>query len=771
MSSKSSDDIKIASQNHLRCGECLRFRSIVESTGKCRLSQFEVNKTSQACKRFVKKIRVEKREDGWFVVADPANEAIGPFKLFNNMDATELGPQFAVLPKRIFEAILAVPESEVEKFPQLKPKGERKMRSQADKLILLCLAKEPELFHDQTKTTYVRIKQNSVNVTLPIRSKPFKALLANLLWQSEEKAPGSEALYGAINVLKAKALFEGKKYTLYNRAAPASDGFWIDMSDDKWRAIKATAEGWQIVEDPPILFKRYSHQRPLVEPKPGGDPWRFLDFVNIDEKDEDTRLLLLCAIISGFIPLIAHVIIVLYGIQGSGKSMLFKLIRSLIDPSAVEVLTLPRDERERVQQLDHHWCAFYDNVTKLATWMSDTLCRATTGGGFTKRELYTDDSDIVYSFKRCVGLNGINIAAQRGDLLDRALLVGLQNIPKNKRRTEKELLTEFENCKAEILGGFLDTLVKAIQLYPSVNPKELFRMADFTRWGCAIAIALGQTQEDFIKAYESKVKAQIEEAAHSSPVATVLLDYMDSLVQAGNPDGSEKWEGTGSSLYKNLVDHAKKLEISTRQKAWPKAPHILVRQLNELAPSLKSLGWEVVTGLHTGSARRIVISSVPSVSNVNGKDDVANATNTSFPSSSRVSIDDLTDVHWSNSFFAKKVCGVCGFERMTSWQADTTKRTKIPICEDCDTPSPLAQPPRCPECTSQKIWKDGLRYTKHGDVHSGHKTDGTVVASEALGSCAAGPSGPNFLLFRPLFLPSMLLLVEAAFPPTISICL
>lgn len=33
-----------------------------------------------------------------------------------------------------------------------------------------------------------------------------------------------------------------------------------------------------------------------------------------------------------------------------------------------------------------------------------------------------------------------------------------------------------------------------------------------------------------------------------------------------------------------------------------------------------------------------------------------------------------------------------------------------------DLPSPLAQPPRCPECTSQKVWRDGLRYTKNGDV-------------------------------------------------------
>lgn len=282
---------------------------------------------------------------------------------------------------------------------------------------------------------------------------------------------------------------------------------------------------------------------------------------------------------------------------------MFKFIRRIIDPSILEVLTLPRDERERVQQLDHNWCAFYDNVTSLPTWMSDTLCRAATGSGFTKRELYSDDSDVIYNFKRCVGLNGINIAAQRGDLLDRILLVGLSDIAKEKRKTEAQLLSEFEKCKAEILGGFLDTLVKALQLYPSINPKGLFRMADFTRWGCAITVALGKTEKDFIDAYEEKVNSQIEEAAHSSCVATVLLDLLEAR---------KKWDDTPTKLYKALLDQAKSLEISTHQKEWPKAPHVLVRKLNELAPSLKALGWEIST-VKSGATKRIIVNSVPSV--------------------------------------------------------------------------------------------------------------------------------------------------------------
>jgi hypothetical protein len=202
---------------------------------------------------------------------------------------------------------------------------ESKKESQADRLVNLCLSQAPVFFHDQHKTPFVRVRQKDVNVIMPIRSRQFKTFLANLMWQTEEKVPGNEGLNSAINVLQGKALLEGKQFTLYNRVAPAEDGFWIDMSDDKWRAIKVDAQGWRIVNNPPIMFRRYSHQLPLTEPVHGGDPWRLLVFFNIKEEDNETRLTLMCACASYYVPLIPHPILVLSGIQGSGKSWLFKL--------------------------------------------------------------------------------------------------------------------------------------------------------------------------------------------------------------------------------------------------------------------------------------------------------------------------------------------------------------------------------------------------------------------------------------------------------------
>jgi hypothetical protein len=474
--------------------------------------------------------------------------------------------------------------------------------SQATRLVRLFLRRNPTLFHDQYQVPHVRVSVNGARVTLPVNDRKLKVLLAQLLWEAEGTAPSGASVRAAINVLTAKALYEGAQHALHVRVAPDDDGIWIDMADARWRAIHVTDRGWMIVDDPPILFRRYSHMQPLGEPTRGGDPWRLLTFLNIPAYDADTRLLLLCTVASYLIPEIPHPILVVYGTQGSAKTMLMKLIRSLIDPSSVELLSIPRGETERVQQLAHHWLAFYDNLTRVDAWMSDAFCRAATGGGFTKRKLYSDDADVIYTYRRCIGLNGINVAAQRGDLLDRSLLVELRAIPDAARRTERDLLDAFDAVKPEILGGFLDVLVAALPRYQSTQVHATSRMADYARWGCVIAQALGSTQNAFLAAYARKNRLQIEEAAHSSPIATALLAFMHARGAA--------WRGTPTDLYIALNGCARAIGISTQQRAWPKAPHVLVRYLNELTPALAQLGLKCETGRHTGTRREVMIRPI-----------------------------------------------------------------------------------------------------------------------------------------------------------------
>lgn len=549
--------------------------------------------------------------------------------------------------------------------------------SQADRLIKLCEQENVDLFHDQYKTPFARVKlpcdtcdtcdKNSLSesftpqpsnlaifpdsrsangtianiarkneeplkvsdrvqisqniaisqsktVTLPIRGKLFKSWLSGLMWNKESKAPSSEGLQSALNVLTAKAVLEGKEYMLYNRVAPAEDGIWIDMCDECWRAIKVTGEGWVVVDEPPILFKRQNHQKPLINPVQLSDEevniysYRLLDYFNTDKSDTETNFALIVTIISYFIPLIAHAALVVHGPQGTAKSYLFKLTRELIDPSVLDLLTLPRDDKELAQQLAHNYMALYDNLSYLPSWASDMFCKAVTGTGISKRELYSDDDDTIYSFKRCIGLNGINIAAQRGDLLQRSLLVGLVRVPKEKRKTEDEINNQFQEEAPKILGALLTVLAKAIKLYPDVHPTYYFRLADFTRWGCAISCALGKTEQDFISAYNRKVQLQDEETINSSPLATVMLDFCKKNIRATKVVPFAIWEGTATELLSKLTALAVSSGVNVREREkWPQAANSLSRALNRVADALLALGCEVT--MKEGTPRKVVVNA------------------------------------------------------------------------------------------------------------------------------------------------------------------
>jgi len=304
---------------------------------------------------------------------------------------------------------------------------------------------------------------------------------------------------------------------------------------------------------------------------------------------------------------------VFFGPQGSGKTWSLRVVRNLVDPSLLDLLSLPRREREVIQNLDHHWCSFYDNVGRIPTWCSNVFCRAITGTGVSKRALYTDDDDVIYNYHRCVGLTDINIAAERGDMLQRSLLLGLLAIPKCDRKTEKQLKNSFEKERQSILGAMLDVLVRAIRIYPTIKLEGLNRMADYVVWGCAITEALGIDKKHFLEAYEENINAQNLEVVRASPISDVLVKLMET-----NPLGG--WKGTPSQLYSELEEKAKELKISTRQKAWPKKPHVLTRRLNELAPSLPSIGYQIEMS-RSGKSRLICINSVTSVTSVTRQED------------------------------------------------------------------------------------------------------------------------------------------------------
>ncbi len=511
--------------------------------------------------------------------------------------------------RTVFESIQKKAD---ESLAQYENKEEAKS-SIAKKIIEMILEQGPELMHDNIGTTFMRVRIGDHFETHPIKSTHVRLWVAREFWNRAGKPAKPEYIKQALEVISSMAMFDGKEKSMANRMGEADSAFWYDLCDPKWNAVRIDSEGWKIIDNPPSIFRRHKHQLPQVHPI-NGDVARILEFVNIS--DEQQRLLLQVYIVACFVPNIPHPIPVLFGSQGSAKSTFLRVLRRIIDPSSIELLALPTQSEQLVQQLSHHWAPFYDNVTTLPEWLSDALCRAVTGEGHSKRELYSDDDDVIYSFRCCVGLNGINIAAQKADLLDRSILFNLERIPPEKRQAERAFWERFEQARPAILGGVFDTLAKAISIQKTVTVSSLPRMADFTLWGCAITEALGHDQQKFLVAYYANINRQNEEAINEHPVATTICSFMESKTS---------WQGTSTNLLAELEATAETLKINTRHALWPKAPQALSRRLNEVKTNLETVGISIVTG--RGTSRTITLTRTGNVDNIikNNGDDAFDA--------------------------------------------------------------------------------------------------------------------------------------------------
>ena len=107
-------------------------------------------------------------------------------------------------------------------------------------------------------------------------------------------------------------------------------------------------------------------------------------------------------IISTFIPDIIHTILNIHGGQDTAKTTTQKLIKNLVDPDKPDnLLSINYDKMEFIQQLSHRHVIFYDNLKSKRSipWLPEEVSKAVTGGGSTKRALYSSIRQIFFTVR------------------------------------------------------------------------------------------------------------------------------------------------------------------------------------------------------------------------------------------------------------------------------------------------------------------------------------------------------------------------------------
>jgi hypothetical protein len=220
-------------------------------------------------------------------------------------------------------------------------------------------------------------------------------------------------------------------------------------------------------------------------------------------------------------------------------------------------------------------------VSGLPGWISDTLCRLATGGGFAVRQLYSDQDEVLFDATRPVILNGIEDIVNRPDLADRALFLTLEPIPEECRRPEQDLWRAFEAERPCILGALLDAVTNGLAMLPQTRLDKLPRMADFALWATACETALWPSGT-FWSAYCGNRDEAVDGVIDADPIAAAVRAVMTTRTE---------WTGTASELLGALAEMAG--ERVAKAKTWPDSPRALAGRLRRAATFLRKIGIDV----------------------------------------------------------------------------------------------------------------------------------------------------------------------------------
>jgi hypothetical protein len=187
----------------------------------------------------------------------------------------------------------------------------------ADMLVDLA-APHAELFHTGTGIAYADLAIDGHRETWPVRGPRFRAWLRRRYYEATGDAPNAAALSAALNLLEAKAQFDGPERTVHVRVAEHEGRIYLDLADQAWRAVDIGSDGWRVVGAPPVRFRRPAGMLPLPIPQRGGSLGELRSFLNLPGEDE------LVLVVAWLLATLRHggpyPLLVISGEQGSAKT-------------------------------------------------------------------------------------------------------------------------------------------------------------------------------------------------------------------------------------------------------------------------------------------------------------------------------------------------------------------------------------------------------------------------------------------------------------------
>ncbi len=464
---------------------------------------------------------------------------------------------------------------------------------------LTALSDEPDYLRTTTREIYAIVTSGLQRRVVEIvggKHCEFTAWLTDRYFKERGKTVARQTLDNEIHRLRSVIAWDADCpiRPVFTRLGEYEGTLYLDLGDEAGLTVAITAEGWQVVIDVPVVFRRPPGLLPLPIPTAAGDIRALRPFLPV-QAESDEEQLLWAWLLQCLNPEGPYMHLVLHGEQGSGKSFLTKILRMVLDPNIAGAQSLPEHEHDLVIAARNGRLLCLENVSDLELEHSDWLCKLATGSGIRKRKLHTDDQEIVQYVMCPVVINGINNVAMQGDLRDRAILLELIRLP--AYAGERQMLAAFREAHPGILGALCDAVVAALSA-PEAMPAQDLRMADAWQWILAGCGSLRLEPETLVEAFRRNQQGGAGEELESSSLARALLQYLEANGGVAGVSASDLWLC--------VRDVHTNYEARRVEKDFPGSAQVFSKQLRRLTDAFRKKDWTISYSARTKHQKSLI---------------------------------------------------------------------------------------------------------------------------------------------------------------------
>lgn len=391
-------------------------------------------------------------------------------------------------------------------------------------------------------------------IVVALRSAAFRDWLIAEYYNGNDTAPSTAAFNAALRTLEARARYGDFPVTpVTHRLAFEGDLYLpskiiLDLANAEGEVLEITSRGWATRNNLKTAFKKSPTTLPLPIPttdhRPPATSHQPLSSLSALFHLTPTQSLTALAWLTAALrPTGPYPILVLNGPAGSGKSVLARALRALIDPSSAPVHRLPQRDRELLQLAFNNWILVLDMVHRVPNKLSETLCAISSGDALEIRQ--PDQRDpLVFEVARPIILVVPHDETQRAwtpsrTLERRTLIIQLAHIA--KPLPEAMLWAGFEALHAPVLGALSGAVSTALRRIRDIDLGNIERFPDSATWIAAAAPALDIDEQAVMHMFGNPKSSW----AGSNPLREALYAILES---------TGAWTGEAMDLLKQLRD-------------------------------------------------------------------------------------------------------------------------------------------------------------------------------------------------------------------------